>query len=68
MKQLDTDTVVEIIKMIDILLKYNAKNCDPNFRAHSLGYTDGLVDLQEHLQEYIEGLVTQAENNLNAGE
>jgi len=34
MKTLDTDTVVEIIKMIDVLLNYNAKNCDPNFRAH----------------------------------
>lgn len=68
MKTLDTHTVVEIIKMIDVLLNYNAKNCDPNFRAHSLGYMDGLVDLQNHLQDYIEGLVTQAENNLNAGE
>lgn len=66
MKQLDTDTVLEIIKMIEVRICYmeNKGICD----QYDYGSFDTLYDLKEHLQSYIEGLVNQAENNLNAGE
>ena len=66
MKQLDTHTVLEIIKMLDVKICYieDAGICD----QYDHGVFNTLYDLRDHLQEYIEGLVTQAENNLNAGE
>lgn len=72
MKQLDFDTVLEIIKMIENghnNLVGHLEKRDTNASDEYLqGGIDQLFYLQEHLQDYIEGLVTQAENNLNAGE
>lgn len=64
MKQLDTDTVLEIIRMIDV-------RCAQLKKMHSEGeidvehFANGEYELQllnEHLQSYIEGLVNQVEN------
>lgn len=76
MKTLDTDTVLEIINMIDNLNSKNVEDynttlmspCSRRLRAYTVGKVKGLKELSDHLQEYIEGLVSQAENNLNAGE
>lgn len=64
--QLDFDTVLEIIKMIEVRICYieNKGICD----QYDYGTFDTLYDIKEHLQLYIEGLVSQAEFNLNAGE
>ena len=45
---------------------YGADNTEKMFIVY--GVQEGLRQLRDHLQEYIEGLVSQAENNLNAGE
>lgn len=69
--QLDTDTVLTIIQMIDRRIDFYAKyypiNNDKDYQI-AIGKEMALSELQNYLQEYIEGLVTQAENNLNAGD
>lgn len=67
MKQLDTDTVLKIIEMIDYRLTASIKahHIDKEYFS---GKIDAYDELAHHLQDYIEGLVSQAENNLNAGE
>lgn len=70
--QLDFDTVLEIIKMIEnrkenAIQEYIKKGIDKDL-AQRLPTVNVLRELEYYLQEYIEGLVTQAENNLNAGE
>lgn len=67
MKQLDTDTVLTIIKMIEVRIKESEEDNlqDIDF---AVGYESALKMLSNHLQDYIEGLVSQAEFNLNAGE
>ena len=70
--QLDTDTVLTIIKMIENghnNLVGHLEKRDTNASDEYLqGGIDQLFYLQEHLQEYIEGLVSQAENQLGGGE
>lgn len=68
MKQLDKDTVLTIIKMIEVKISYMEDKgiCD----QYDYGSFDTLYELKEDLDKImrIEGLVTQAENNLNAGD
>ncbi len=70
-QQLDTDTVLAIIDMIDRKIDYDAKhlpiNNDKDYHR-AVGREIALSELQSHLQEYIEGLVSQAENQLGGGE
>lgn len=80
--QLDTDTVLDIIKRLDALAKdadRAAKECSTDttpiecetireLKAYCQGQANAFEAFSAYLQEYIEGLVTQAENNLNAGE
>lgn len=71
MKQLDTDTVLTIIQMIDRKIEHKAKYLpiETNKEYYSaIGQEIALSELLNELQSYIEGLVSQAENNLNAGE
>ena len=69
--QLDTDTVLTIIQMIDRRIDFYAKyypiNNDKDYQI-AIGKEMALSELQNYLQEYIEGLVTQAENQLGGGE
>ena len=55
---MNTQTVLTIIEMIEAQIKWT--DC----KIQSLP----LRQLQNHLQEYIEGLVSQAENQLGGGE
>ena len=75
MKQLDTDTVLTIIKMIsrqlDMINGYalhNKGGLTETEAISAIAGRDTLIQIRDHLQDYIEGLVSQAENNLNAGE
>lgn len=73
--QLDTDTVLTIIKMIETRhssdnahytnLLYDMYPSDEETKSYFRGKAEALDELKNHLQEYIEGLVTQAENQLN---
>ena len=74
MKQLDTDTVLTIIQMLDN--KLDTIGCTIGYiEENTFDSTEELkiqestlISFRDHLQDYIEGLVSQAENNLNAGE
>ena len=74
MKQLDTDTVLTIIKMLDAEIRMNNDiiSTDSTLKIEDIDCiiheSWGLEKFRDHLQSYIEGLVSQAENNLNAGE
>ena len=67
MKQLDTHTVLEIIKMIDAQMLSNIAHPDEQFYSNTYSYRignlDALRDLQNHLQSYIEGQLNAAENS-----
>jgi len=67
--QLDTDTVLTIIKMLDVKIDTIELNQPVTMMSDwQDGMVHGLEAFRDHLQDYIEGLVTQAENNLNAGD
>lgn len=78
MKQLDFDTVLEIIAKIELVQanlrdkkSYNKSfECETNreYQAYLKGQDDVTQAIINYYQNYIEGLVSQAENNLNAGE
>ena len=59
MKQLDTGTVLEIIRMIDAKIKHVEHMYMEEYIE--LG-TKPLKDLGDHLQEYIEGQLNAFEN------
>lgn len=66
MKNLDMDTVLEIIKMIDrrvfiLNMECNQKDLEYEKLKHFEGYISALEDISEHLQEYIEGQLRQVE-------
>lgn len=61
MKQLDTDTVLEIIKMIDVQI-HNLEQAEDIWQEEEHFAVKHLTLLQDHLQDYIEGLVNQVEN------
>lgn len=75
--QLDTDTVLTIIKMIDkqilgleLAYEQGVDFYDPDFEYpmsdEALSGAQGsLKYLGDHLQKYIDGLLTQAENKSN---
>jgi len=60
MKNLDSHTVLELIKMIEVRISYmeDLGICD----QYDYGAFHTLHDLRDHLQDYIEGLVSQVEN------
>lgn len=65
MKQLDTHTVIEIIKMIDtrtefLINEYENNEAGTDEEYHSALYE--LNELQKHLQSYIESQLNAAEN------
>ena len=77
MKKLDTDTVLEIIRMLETryIKSYNAyrterieniiEHKDPDAETHTkylLGVADGILLVTGHLQSYIEGQLNAAEN------
>lgn len=70
MKQLDTDTVLAIIKMIDTRLYSIAKDYEQGLMTDEGFYSasNALTELQDKLQKYIEGLVNQVENQMGQGE
>jgi len=71
---MDTQTVLDIIKMIDAQISMNSRIIEtdstiPLKDAEALGEQNwALEQFRDHLQEYIEQQVNQAENNLNAGD
>lgn len=77
--QLDTDTVLTIVKQLDALAK-DANRAAKEFStdatpiecetvreliAYFQGQANAFEAFSAYLQEYIEGLLTQAENQLN---
>jgi len=72
--QLDTDTVLTIVKQLDALAK-DANRAAKEFstdaeaarqlKAYCQGQANAFEAFSAYLQKYIEGLVTQAENQLN---
>lgn len=64
MKQLDTDTVLAIIKMIDARLHFVATAYEAHLMTDEGFYSasNALTELQDYLQEYIEGQVNALEN------
>ena len=66
MKQLDTDTVLAIIKMIDNRINALNVEIDEHIGYHPIhlfGANNALKDLSNHLQEYIEGEISAMENS-----
>ena len=67
MAQLDTHTVLEIIKMIDYRTAVTNKALRLRIMKDEKQYFSGKIDAYEelahHLQEYIEGQLNVAENN-----
>ena len=61
MKNLDSHTVLEIIKMIDYRIKETSKALHIH-KEYFTGKIDAYEELNNHLQDYIEGLVNQVEN------
>jgi hypothetical protein len=55
---MDTTTVLEIIKMIDV----KTKNIRNNYSDESARRTIGLYELKEQLQSFIEAELNAAEN------
>ena len=72
MKNLDTQTVMEIIKMIQNRMDNICKNAPVAEHEdglwfvddHDQGQINALGELHDHLQGYIEGLVNQVENKM----
>ena len=70
MKNLDTQTVMEIIEMIQNRMNHISKNAPVAEHEDGLWFVDdydqgqinALGELHDHLQGYIEGLVSQVEN------
>jgi flagellar biosynthesis/type III secretory pathway protein FliH len=63
---MDTETVLEIIAMLDARLQHIEKlfngEIDEDFdKAYECGKRDGLEEIRDHLQGYIESLVAQVE-------
>ena len=61
MKKLDTDTVLEIIKMIDYRIKETSKALHIH-KEYFTGKIDAYEELNNHLQDYIEGQLDATEN------
>lgn len=55
---MDTTTVLEIIKMIDVKIK----SIRDNYPDENAKRTIGLYELQEHLESFIYGQLNAAEN------
>ena len=68
---MDTTTVLEIIKMIDTQIE---SNYDDEFRftwhknEHCNGYQEGLEALKNHLQNYIDAELSAFESTLGQAE
>lgn len=65
MKQLDTDTVLEIIKMLDTRID-KIRKCqlvvdEQDDKAYFKGKEDLAIYLRDHLQDYIEGQLNALE-------
>ena len=58
---MDTTTVLEIIKMIEIRICYMQEESGHSFQ-YDRGALDALTDLQIKLQSFIEGELNAAEN------
>ena len=71
MTQLDTHTVLEIIRSIKTAQRFVEEDLDTTFecettreyKAYVKGQVDALQDLRNHLQSFIEGQLNVAENN-----
>ena len=61
MQKLDTHTVLEIIKMIDVQI-HNLEQAEDIWQEEEHFGVKHLSLLQDHLQSYIEGLLNTAEN------
>jgi hypothetical protein len=61
-----TQTVLDIIKMIDNQMQSNIAHPDEQFYSNTYSYRignlDALRELKDHLQSYIEAQVSYAEN------
>jgi hypothetical protein len=58
---MDTTTVLEIIKMIEVKISYLQEGSGHSFQ-YDRGALDVLSDLHQHLQDYIEGEVSKIES------
>jgi len=58
---MDTTTVLEIIKMIEVKISYLQKESGHSFQ-YDRGALDVLSDLHQHLQSFIEGQLNAEEN------
>lgn len=72
MKNLDTQTVMEIIRMLDVAMEKTSKASQESATAtgeidlYLVGKYDSLAQIADHLQSYIEGQLNAEE--LRTGE
>jgi non-canonical (house-cleaning) NTP pyrophosphatase len=59
---MDTTTVLEIIKMLDVEINKSIAN-EAQDIDYAVGYELGLIRFRDHLQGYIEAQLNAAENN-----
>lgn len=77
-QELDTDTVLDVINRVELAISYIKRDKEFNenffaettkeYAAYLMGQYDALKSISDCYQGYIEGLVSQAENQLGGGE